>query len=564
MKYFSFVLHSHLPWVIAHGTWPHGQSWLNEATTETYIPFLEVLNRLKHDGIKPRLTLGLTPVLCEQLSNQKFKEDLVSYLDGRIAAAVADKENFVAEGRENLTNLATMWEKWYTEIKEAYEEKYNKDIVNAFKELQDAGDIEIITSAATHGYLPLLGTEEAVAAQIKTGVEAYKRHFGRQPRGIWLPECAYRPGYKWSRPTGDQEKEFDRIGVEDFLEKNGLNYFIVDTPLLMGGEAIGVYLERFAGLQMLWSKFKEQVTKKSENTDKNPYQPYFVGTSQVAFFTRDPRTGILVWSGEHGYPGDGNYLDFHKKHWPSGMRYWKVTGIKVDLGQKMEYYPEDIPNRIHENASHFKETVRLILDEQAQKGIKNPILVAPYDAELFGHWWWEGPRFLEQVMRWIEADPDIELTTCGFYLDKYPSTHSVSLPEGSWGKGNFHWIWFNEWTTWTWDRIYECEDKFNNIVKLESNTKEDFQRIVKQAARELLLLEASDWQFLISTWSARDYAEARVAVHYEKFHRLCEMAKKVDLDKQLSQEEWNFLSQLELEDSLFPNIQLNWWSLPKD
>ncbi|MFX0207676.1 MAG: 1,4-alpha-glucan branching protein domain-containing protein [Candidatus Hodarchaeota archaeon] len=563
MKYFTFVLHSHLPWVIAHGTWPHGQSWLNEAAAETYIPLLEVLTRLKQDGIKPRLTLGLTPVLCEQLSNVGFKEELTSYLEGRIAAAIADKENFLSQGQENLTNLAVMWEKWYTEIKEAYEEKYNKNIIKAFQQLQTTGDIEIITCAATHGYLPLLGTEEAVGAQIRTGVESYKHHFGQQPKGIWLPECAYRPEYKWSRPAGDQDREFERKGIEYFLEENGIRYFIVDTPLLIGGEAIGVYLDRFAGLQMLWDKFKEQITKKSEDGEKTPYLPYNVGASNVAFFTRDPKTGILVWSGEHGYPGDGNYLDFHKKHWPSGLRYWKVTGMKVDLGQKMEYYPDDIPRRIHDNASHFKETIRIILDEQSQMGIENPILVAPYDAELYGHWWWEGPLFLEQVIRWVDADPDIELTTCARYLERYPPTQGISLPEGSWGKGNFHWIWFNEWTTWTWDRIYECEDKFNEIVKLSPSTREDMQRIIKQAARELLLLESSDWQFLISTWSARDYAEARVAVHFEKFNRLYGMAKRVHRGEELSKEEWTFLSQVESDDSLFPFIQPFWWDLPK-
>ncbi|MHA1749821.1 MAG: 1,4-alpha-glucan branching protein domain-containing protein [Promethearchaeota archaeon] len=559
--FFTFVLHSHLPYIIKHGTWPHGMSWLNEATAETYLPLLNILNDLVEEGRKPHLTLGITPVLCEMLGNELFQKEFLNYLDIRIDAAYNDIDDFSAKGLELRTKLARFWVNYYESIKTDFVEKYNYNILNSFKKLQDDDIIEIITCGATHGYFPLLLNDESINAQIRVGKKVYKKYFGRDPKGIWLPECAYRPGYKWKPPLGNF-KEKERKGVEHFLDANNIRYFFVDTHLLIGGETAGVYAARFKLLKQLYEQFKDQYKPISIDIPKPPYQAYICGSKStkkpIFFYTRDEKTGIVVWSGEHGYPGDGNYLDFHKKHFPGGHRYWKVTSNKVDLGDKMEYFPDAVESRLEENSSHFKDLVKkLLLDEHARSN-QQGIVVSMYDTELFGHWWFEGPRWMKKVLMKIEDDPEIELITAYSYLKKFPPEIVVNLHEGSWGQGGYHWVWFNDWTTWTWEKIYECESKMQDLLKNIKNLENVTgiaKRVLKQLGRELLLLQSSDWQFLITTWSARDYAESRVIEHYDKFVKLLEISKNIINDTEFTEKQLKYLEILENEDNVFENIE---------
>jgi len=558
---FCLVLHSHLPWVLNHGVWPHGTSWVNEAAAETYIPLLQELYKLIDDGYHPKMTLGLTPVLCEMLRHPSFIEDFMGYLDEKIAAAEHDQKDFTenkyVDGR---IRLSKWWREYYERVKDDYTHRFNKDIVGAFKKLQDMDLLDIITCSATHGYSPLLSKDSSIDAQFKTAVDNYKRHFGRPPTGAWLPECAYRPGYRWKNPiTGE---EFDRPGIEYFLAKNGLRYFFIDTSLLLGGKSQGVYAARFPLLKELWKQFADQYEEIPTSFEKSQYEAYLVSTdpstpSPVGFFTRDEKTGIVVWSGEHGYPGCAEYLDFHKKHYPGGLRYWKVTEAKLDLGKKMLYWPDDIPGKLDENAGHYVNLIKDIL--RAYKGDfgKPGLIVAPYDCELLGHWWFEGNWWLARVLRWVEDDPEIDLTNTRIHLDQNPPNKVVSIIEGSWGQGSSHWVWLNEWTTWTWRLVYEVEDKTEKIMAKYGRTKdENLKKILKQLARESLLLQSSDWQFLITTWSARDYAENRVSLHYENFTRLYAMAERYGSGDHVDEGEWHFLGTLEANDGIFPEIDL--------
>jgi len=558
---FNLVLHSHLPWVLNHGVWPHGTSWVNEAAAETYIPLLMELYKLVDEGYHPKLTVGLTPVLCEMLRHPSFVEGFVGYLDEKIAAATHDEKDFTEnkyeEGRIKLTKW---WQEFYARVKDDFTHRYKKDIVGAFKNLQDMGLLDIITCGATHGYNPLLSKDSSLDAQFKVAVDNYKKHFGRNPTGVWLPECAYRPGYKWKNPITGEEKE--RPGVEYFLAKNGLKYFFVDTSLLLGGKSQGVYAARFPLLAKLWQQFASQYEEIPTSFEKSQYEAYLVSTgpstpAPVGFFTRDEKTGIVVWSGEHGYPGCAEYLDFHKKHYPGGLRYWKVTGAKVDLGEKMLYWPDDVPRKLDENGSHYVNLVKDILRDYNQKNGGPGIVVAPYDCELFGHWWFEGNWWLARVLKWLEDDPEVELTNSRLFMKENPPNKVVSIIEGSWGQGSSHWVWLNEWTTWTWERVYECEAKCEEIItKYKDTENEHLRKILKQLVRELLLLESSDWQFLISTWSARDYAENRVAHHYENFNRLYKMATNYATGINVEEGEWHFLGTLEANNGIFPEIDL--------
>jgi len=560
--YFTFVLHSHLPYVLGHGKWPHGTDWLNEAAAETYIPILLACDRLVQKGISPRLTIGISPVLCEQLAHDSFKTEFSQYLRQRIEAAGNDAEEFYRTDQSNFLELAHRWEKFYERVSAAFHDTYKQDLVAAFHRLQDNNHIEIVTCAATHGYLPLLSQDETIQAQIKQAVSSYRRHFGRKPRGIWLPECAYRPAYDWSPPVSIDglPESYKRKGIEEFLSENFLEYFFVDSATLKGGRAIGVYVDRFDALKALWGRFEQQYKPREEEEEKTPLSAYLVGAKEgrapVGVFTRHPDTSLQVWSGEWGYPGDGNYLDFHKKRFPGGHRYWAVTSAKSDLADKVVYNPETTRGRIGENSSHFAGLIRKFLFDHYDNTGEAGILVAPFDAELFGHWWFEGPEFLEQVIEKLSNSEDIGLCTAGEYYDIKKPSRIISLPEGSWGEGGYHYIWLNEWNNWTWKHIYTDELRMKELAARIRGAGELERRIIVQAARELMLLSASDWQFLISTWAARDYAEMRVAVHHEAFSRLSEMADMVD---NLSEGELSYLADLERRDDIFPDIDPVWF-----
>lgn len=560
---FTLVLHSHLPYVLSHGTWPHGVDWLNEAAAGCYIPLLAAFDRMAQAGISPKATVGITPVLAEQLADESFLDEFDGYLRQKIEAAEKDAVYFRQISDPGRVRLADYWRDHFVGLRAVLNERFGRNILGGYRRLQDGGHIEIMTSAATHGYLALLGKDECVRAQVRQGFEVYERHFGRAPKGIWLPECAYRPPYRWSAPVGKAIQAYDRRGIDSILSEFGLEYFILDTHLLRGGKAIGAYIDRFEALKALWAQFEKAYPAADQERDLTPLLPYYAGGIQptqkpVAFLTRHPECSLQVWSGEWGYPGDGNYLDFHKKHFPGGHRYWRVTGSKVDLADKTLYDPDVIEARLDENAEHFVDLVGRAL-EAAGDGRPGAVC-APFDTELFGHWWFEGPRWIEKILTKMSRRADYRPTTGSEVLRAIPPRDVLRMPEGSWGEGGYHFIWLNENTNWTWLHVYDDEVAFCKTVKKHARSRShDLRRVLKQTARELLLVEASDWQFLISTWSARDYAELRFSFHHETFRRLLALAERLARGATLSDGDWLFVEECEKKDALFPEVDPAWW-----
>jgi len=568
--YLSFVLHSHLPYVLSHGRWPHGTDWLCEAAAETYLPILRIMGELINEGLHPKLTIGLSPVLCEQLADRQFKDEFVVYLNQKIAAAQHDSEEFAKYDQKDMLTNSHHWEAFYSKTLDRFND-IGQDILFEFRKLQDGGYLEIITCGATHGYFPLLSRDESLQAQTKAAVKNYEKHFGCRPRGMWLPECAYRPRYEWTPPVpiNGVQKGYPRKGADEFLSENGIDYFIIDSALLKGGKSVGVYIDRFDALKLLWGEFSRQYAPRDEEIDKTPREAYLVsscseGKKPTAIFARDPETGLLVWSGEHGYPGDGNYLDFHKKRFPGGLRYWAVTSPKSDLADKVEYHYETALGRIAENAGHFVETATSLLTADFAENKRPGILVAPYDAELFGHWWYEGPLFLKETLKQFCLSKTVDLTFLSEDLDRRKPDRVISIPEGSWGQGNHHYIWLNKHTEWTWKHIYKCEARMCELAAYWQANKDkhdgELEETLKQLARELMLMSASDWQFLISTFAARDYAEMRISEHYEDFQRLAAIADKMIAGGMVREGEREFLRDCSERDVLFPELDLDWFA----
>ncbi|MBE0713665.1 MAG: DUF1957 domain-containing protein [Candidatus Aminicenantes bacterium] len=541
-KYFSLVLHSHIPYVLAHGSWPHGMDWLYEAAAETYMPILDVFERLADEGIAARTNVSFTPVLMEQLKDPGFARGFDEYLRMKIEIAIRDREYFERTGNIALRSLTDFWEAWYRKLLVDFHGRCRGDIIDAFRSLQDRGAIEVLTSAATHGYFPLLARDESIRQHIRQGCYTYRKYFGREARGFWIPECAYRPGYNWKSPV-ENKAPYPRLGVDEILGQEGIGYFFVDTHLLQGGEAKGVYLDRFPGLKLLWEKFQGSY-RPLDKLPRDPYSSYLAHPSHVPFFARDDVSGSQVWSRSVGYPGDGAYLEFHKKHFPGGMRYWRITSSDADLGLKEPYDPARTRERVEEHAGHFVTVI-----EETLRGKTAGSVVALYDTELFGHWWFEGPEWLYLVIKKLAAGP-IKPMTAGGCLDRLPAETIISLPEGSWGQGGFHWIWLNDDTSWIWKKIYRIEKEAADLAPRLARLD---RRVLKQFFREKFLLESSDWPFLISTWSARDYAENRAAEHFE---RALTLAGWLEEGRVLTDAEGSLLHVFETEDRLFEEIVL--------
>ncbi len=565
---FVLVLHGHIPYVLGHGTWPHGSQMLYEAAADTYIPLLWTLEELAYEGIAANIVVSFSPVTMEQLADERFKEWFANYLNDKIHWAGEDEGQFGSWGEGHLEYLARRWRERYEALRDSFCNRYDRDILAQYRQMQDAGHIEVMTSAATHGYLPLLHEDASIEVQVRQAVQTYRKHFGRWPRAFWLPEGAYRPRCEWAPPAqvAGATQAFPRRGIEEFLADNGLDYFIVDTHMLGGGGPEPVDIDWQHTLGKLWGRIRKAREPRPYGGHKSPYIPYFVGHyyedhPPTAALVRDPQTGLKVWSAEHGYPGDFNYLEFHKKHIPGELRYWRITDAAHNLATKQVYHPDWAEGQLREHAGNFLWTVKQALRPQPHPNGRLPVLCAPFDAELFGHWWFEGPRFLVHALRWMHQDPEIEVLTGSEYLARYSPQSAVTLPEGSWGAGGGHWVWLNEDTNWTWQRIYDAELDLRTLMQdYGSGHDQTMRKFMQQALRELLLLQASDWQFLITTWAARDYGQARIQSHHTDFKRVVDLARKYAGGELISDDEWAYFGDLCQRDNIFANIEPEWYS----
>lgn len=554
---FCLVLHGHLPWVLHHGFWPHGEVWLYEAVAETWLPLLTELEACAADGVATPVTLGLMPVLLEQLASPAFAAGFRSWLAERERRAAADAVAFRAEHELHLAWLADRWVVHHAALRAQFD-GLGGDVVGAFARLARAGRIELLSSNATHGYMPLLLHDRCARAQVRAGVATSRRHLGFAPRGAWLPECAYRGGGGWRPPVvhGDVR---ERAGVEELFADEGIGYFFVDAHLFAGARSEGIVRPEGTA-RVGW----DQVGWDGARRWRSVLEPHLVsshgGPGRLAALARHPEVSEQVWSGEVGYPGDGRYLEFHKRRHADGHRYWKVTGSRVDLGDKQAWHPDDTRAAVREHARHFVAVVRSILTRAQADGGRPGVVVAPFDAELFGHWWHEGVAWIGEVFRLLHVDPEVSGSTVGAWLDAHPPDKVVSLPEGSWGKGGDHQVWLNDESRWIWEASYRAEDRFLAAVDgLGWRASEPVRVALTAAARELLLLQASDWAFVIHTRGAVDYGYRRFCEHLARFDRACTLAERRargEPDTHLSDVE---LEDMSIHDTCFPDLRLEWW-----
>ena len=505
------VLHSHIPYVKRQGRWPFGEVWLFEAMAETYIPFLRTWLRLREEGLQAPVTLSLSPPLLDQLSSEYIQKEFLVYLRERENKAAEDERYYMSVAEPNMAALASFYHRFYRDIRRDFTLELDNNLVNVFKELKNNGEVEILATAASHAYLPLLD-RKSLQHQIYWGKRTYEKCFDCEPQGFWLPECGYFQG------------------IEDLLVANGLSYFYVDSHAVEGGKPLGDSSLMAPELVCHDETFA--------NTGLSTYRPYKIKDKNIMVLGRNAMVSQQVWSADYGYPGDKDYREFHRESPRSGFKYWRITDR--NNGVKLEYEPELARVKAKQHARHFLKSIRNTGREASNLGFKEPLIVACYDTELFGHWWWEGIDWLEEVVRGI-----VQSNELNFILPA-----QINLPnaetqvfESSWGMGGKHYIWENKETKWMWDIIKQANKEFEEIDKssIDSDIK---QRCFDQALRELILIESSDWLFMVTNNLTRDYAMKRFFEHYTKFLRLVNAIRDENFGVNFA----DWLKKIEVED----------------
>jgi 1,4-alpha-glucan branching enzyme len=516
--FLSIVLHAHLPFV-RHPEYPTflEEDWLFEAITECYLPLIAVLHGLAEDQVPCHLTLSISPTLAEMLNDTLLQTRYQRYLESRME--LADQE--VERTRHDLAlqPLAVMYRQFFGAADRVFEQ-YRGNLLSAFRQLQDEGLIEIITCPATHAFLPFVSNKEARRAQLVIARETCEHHFGKSPRGLWLAECGYEPG------------------LEPLVRESGFAYLALDTHGLLFGNP-----RPPAGI----------------------YAPVKTPEGLVAF-GRDLESSRQVWSSHGGYPGDADYREFYRDlgydgHYESlrpylhadgvrrnlGIKYHRVTG-PGDLGQRALYHRKSALAKAEEHAKHFVQSRQEQFASLRQTLGQPPIVVSPYDAELFGHWWLEGPHFLDQVIRKSASTPSqFKLATLSEVLDEYPNPVCLQPAASSWGELGFQQVWLNERTQWLYRHQHQAERCMVDLAKEFPEAEGPLRRALNQAARELLLAQSSDWPFLISQQTAVPYAMRRFREHIHRFHQLREQISSQAIEE-------GRLQVLESQDSVFPRL----------
>lgn len=519
--YLTLMLHAHLPFV-RHPEYEDflEERWLYEAITETYIPLYNHFRNLVNDGIHFRVTMSLTPPLVSMLTDPLLQDRYARHIQRLVE--LAQKEVVRTQFQPEFKKTAERYLERFEMCRGVFNDELGRNMVAGFRRLQDAGVLEIITCGATHGFLPLLNpTPEAVRAQVHVAAQSYTEHFGRGPRGIWLPECGYYPG------------------VEEYLKEAGIRFFFVDTH--------GILL-----------------------ADKRPefgvFAPIFCPNG-VAAFGRDPESSKSVWSSEEGYPGDLDYREYYRDigydlpmeyikpyvhesglRVSTGIKYYRVTQ-KGTLDGKQPYNWDAAQSKAAQHAGNFMfNRERQIEYLNTLMGDRPPVIISPYDAELFGHWWFEGPDFLNYLIRKVAYDQQtIELITPGDYLERHPRNQVAQPSFSSWGDKGYAEVWLNGSNDWIYRHLHKAAERMVHAANTwrEPNTLE--RRVLNQMARELLLAQSSDWAFIMTTNTMVDYAIRRTKEHTIRFNKLFDMLEGHKIDE-------SALADMEGRDNLFPNI----------
>lgn len=518
--YVCLVLHAHLPFVRhpEHEVFME-EDWLYEAMTETYIPLLTAFRRLRDQGVDFRITMSMTPPLVSMLDDELLRSRYVRHMTKLIE--LAGREVIRTKFLPEFNALARRYLGWFTYCFETFEAA-GRDLCGAFRDIQDSGNLEVITCGATHGFLPFMNCNRvAQRAQVRVARNHYASRFGRSPRGIWIAECAYQKG------------------VDSILREEGIEFFFTDAHGVLFGEPRPKY---------------------------GVYAPVLT-PSGVAVFARDLESSQQVWSSVVGYPGHPAYREFYRDigydldfeyikpyihpdgiRINTGIKYHRITEKTVGLREKAPYDWDAarVQARIH--ARDFVQKRCDQVRHLANHMRVPPIVVSPYDAELFGHWWYEGPVFIEEILRIIATEvPDMGLITPSEYLRLGHRIQPSQPCDSTWGAKGYNEVWLDSSNDWIYRHLIEIAIRMESAASLYPDAIGLLEKALNQMARELLLAQSSDWAFIMKTNTTVGYASKRTRIHVDRFLRLHEMV----VSGRVSAE---YLGAVTERDNIFPDI----------
>ena len=514
--FLGFVLQSHLPYV--HHPEKEKcleENWFFDALAETYIPLLGLLTKLNEERVPYRLTVSLSPTLTTMMLDDLLQERFVLYLEDKIELGVKELERNRKDA--DILNLAQMYKEHYEKCLYEFENIYKRNLVKGFKALEKAGCIEIITTAATYAFMPLYqGFPQVIEAQIHTAVISYGRVFGQAPRGMWIPELGYFPG------------------LGKYMKQHGIDYSF-----------IAAHGQLFA----------------SRKSKYGVYAPVETSSGILAF-SRDIPASRAVWSPEDGYPGDQVYrdarqdigydmpFDYIGPHiYDNSIRV--NTGYKyyrIDTGEKGHLYrPEKARAKAIDHAENFIYQRSKQVQKLLTRMDRPPIVVCPYDSEIFGKWWYEGLIWLEHVIRKTAESDDLEMICPSQYIDNYKENEKVEPIFSSWGNKGYASVWLSGPNDWIYRHIHKASDRMQELVTRFPDESGLKKRVLDQAAREVLLSQASDWPFIMKTCLSADYAKMRVKRHLHNFNKIYD-----NLCRNTVNTEW--LTRIEKENKIFPDL----------
>jgi 1,4-alpha-glucan branching enzyme len=457
---FTLVLHTHLPWLAHHGRWPVGEEWLYQSWSAAYLPLMRVLRKLADEDRHHLVTLGMTPVVTAQLDDPYCLTGMHHWL-----------ANWRLRAREATTLQEPLREFGIREVAEAdgaledFTTLWRHGASPLLRQLVDGETIELLGGPLSHPFQPLLNPRLREFA-LREGLADARQRLAHTPRGIWAPECAYAPGM-----------EFDYAAA-------GVGHFMVDGPTLHGDTALG--------------------------------RP--VTDSGVVAFGRDLQVSYRVWSPKSGYPGHASYRDFHTYDHVTGLKPARVTGRNVPGDAKAPYDPDRADKAVDGHVADFVDVVRQRLAAESERIGRPAHVIAAFDTELFGHWWYEGPVWLERVLRALPAAGVRVGTLSDAVADGFIGA-PVELPPSSWGSGK-------DWSVWSGEQVVDLVQLNTEVVDTALSTVDKaFEQnasvgapvardtVADQILRETLLTVSSDWPFMVSKDSAADYARYRAHLH---------------------------------------------------
>jgi 1,4-alpha-glucan branching enzyme len=510
----ALVLHTHLPYVAGHGVWPVGEEWLFQAWAGAWLPVTRVLERHAARGRRHLLTLSVTPMVAEQVSDDRLARALSDWIAGSMWRS--EEQRWHDSMGTAVTGLASFWWRHFAELLDYHAEiQARGGLCVVWDELARAEVIELLAGPATHPYLPLEPDPAIVTAQLATGLTSH-RTWTRFTGGLWPPELGYRPQGQVGDPTvapiavsAQGTPTLHRSGpelpgLETHYAQLGITHVVVDGPTLI--RAAG-------GAEQDWTRRPTPHPDDPGTVAEVLHAGAWIGSSGVAAFARDLTVAYHVWSPTDGYPGNAWYLDHHATGGFGVHRSWRVTDRALPPDAKEPYVPAQAQRQVTHDAQHLLTVV----GERLQ-GRPGGLVVAAYDTELFGHWWFEGPAWLDTVLELVARTPDLITTTLAHRLLRSPPHHTLDLPESSWGFAKGHASWATTATQPIWRTLRSADEQARAALR----TRRGSAAVRAQIARELALLAASDWPFMTTRGQSPGYALERVERHAARITTLCE------------------------------------------